>query len=1029
MSRVYVAEELRLRRKVVVKVLSPELAQGISVERFEREIQTVAALQHANIVPVLTAGDSNGLPFYTMPYVDGESLRARLARGLLAVPEVIGILRDVSKALAYAHQRGVVHRDIKPDNVLISGGVAVVTDFGIAKAISAARTSSGSATLTQIGTSIGTPAYMAPEQAAGDPDIDARADIYSLGAMAYELLTGQVVFADRTAQRMLAAHMSEAPEPITTFRPDLPASLADLVMSCLAKEPKDRPQSAGDIARVLDTITSGSGMQALPPALLGGPGMFRKALAMYAVAFVAVAILAKAAIVGIGLPDWVFPGALIVMALGLPVVLWTGYVQRVTRRAMAMTPTYTPGGTPSMTAHGTMATMALKAAPKMSWYKTARGGAYALGAFVAIIAAFMAMRAFGIGPAGSLVATGAIKSQDQLVVADFSVAGGDSLLARALTEAIRTDLRQSDIMRVVPASVVNETLKLMDKPATTPIDTGIARVIAARAGVKAVLGGDVAPLGTSYVLTARLITPSSGDVLAAFRETATDQRDLLAAVERLSRSLRAKLGESLRRIQAEPPLARVTTSSLEALRLYAQGLHVGDDLGDVPRGKALLLEAVAKDSTFAMAWRKLGAWSNNAGDPLAEVYAKKAVDNADHLTTRERYAALGSFHTTAGAGFDPEQAIAATKRLLEDDSTDATATVNTAIQLSTLGQLDSAIVYARRAARSGNTYARYHLAALVLEAGRLKEADSLLAESHRAAPGWPYRMSFDQGFYEAHSQYDSAEYRAAGSDPGSLSARASVQMTRGRLRAATATLEAKADTAARAGNFGVALDAVATESWIESTYRNHPAVAAAALQAAEAKYPLDKQPMSRRPYYQLAAAYAAAGRADRARQLIREGDQNYSPGLKKWFLEAGAIANGLTALAEKHPRDAIAALQHLYCGGTSPRTSSSTLAERCPEPFLAVAYEAVGDTVSERTVLEHYLGANGFFRGVTDPLVLGPSLQRLGELYEAKGDREGAAREYAKLVNVWKDADPELQPRVAEARRRLAKLTPVEKPR
>ena len=192
MSRVFVAEELRLKRKVVVKVLSPELAQGISVERFEREIQTVAALQHANIVPVLTAGDSNGLPFYTMPFVDGESLRSRLSRGPLAVPEVIGILRDVSKALAYAHQRGVVHRDIKPDNVLISGGVAVVTDFGIAKAISAARTSSGGATLTQIGTSIGTPAYMAPEQAAGDPDIDARADIYSLGAMAYELLTGQV---------------------------------------------------------------------------------------------------------------------------------------------------------------------------------------------------------------------------------------------------------------------------------------------------------------------------------------------------------------------------------------------------------------------------------------------------------------------------------------------------------------------------------------------------------------------------------------------------------------------------------------------------------------------------------------------------------------------------------------------------------------------------------------------------------------------------------------------------------------------
>jgi serine/threonine-protein kinase len=278
MSRVFVAEELRLKRKVVVKVLSPELAQGISVERFEREIQTVAALQQANIVPVHTAGDTNGLPYYTMPFVEGESLRARLARGPLAVTEVIGILRDVTRALAYAHQRGVVHRDIKPDNVLMSGGAAVVTDFGIAKAISAARTGSGSATLTQIGTSVGTPAYMAPEQAAGDPTVDQRADLYSLGAMAYELLAGQAPFAGLTPQRLLAAHMSEAPKPITEFRGDVPEPLAALVTQCLAKEAKDRPQSAADIARVLDTILGGSRMQAMPGVLLGGPRMFWKAL-------------------------------------------------------------------------------------------------------------------------------------------------------------------------------------------------------------------------------------------------------------------------------------------------------------------------------------------------------------------------------------------------------------------------------------------------------------------------------------------------------------------------------------------------------------------------------------------------------------------------------------------------------------------------------------------------------------------------------------------------------------------------------
>src|SRR6266540_1165894 len=220
MSRVFVAEETRLARRVVIKVLPPDLAAAISVDRFNREIQLSASLQHPHIVPLLAAGGHEDLLYYSMPFVEGEALRTRLSReGELPVRDAVRILTDVADALAYAHARGVVHRDIKPDNVLLSGHHAVVADFGVAKAVSQAKTESG---LTSVGVALGTPAYMAPEQAAGDPNIDHRADIYAFGAMAYETLTGRSPFAGLAPHQMLAAHVTEPVVPVTspiaTFR-------------------------------------------------------------------------------------------------------------------------------------------------------------------------------------------------------------------------------------------------------------------------------------------------------------------------------------------------------------------------------------------------------------------------------------------------------------------------------------------------------------------------------------------------------------------------------------------------------------------------------------------------------------------------------------------------------------------------------------------------------------------------------------------------------------------------------------------
>ncbi len=252
MSRVFLAEEKRLGRRVVVKVLSPELAAGLSADRFEREIRLAAQLQDPRIVPLLTTGHAGSLPFYTMPFVEGESLRARLARGPVTVEEALGILRDVALALDYAHAHQVVHRDIKPENVLLNRRTAVVTDFGIAKAITAATEGAPRDTITALGSVVGTPAYMAPEQAAGGA-VDHRTDLYAWGVLAYELLAGAHPFASRsTAQAVVAAHIADNPVPLSERLPHLPAPLVELVDRSLAKDPDHRPRNAAEILQVLD---------------------------------------------------------------------------------------------------------------------------------------------------------------------------------------------------------------------------------------------------------------------------------------------------------------------------------------------------------------------------------------------------------------------------------------------------------------------------------------------------------------------------------------------------------------------------------------------------------------------------------------------------------------------------------------------------------------------------------------------------------------------------------------------------------
>ena len=255
MSRVFVAKEHALGREVVIKVLPPDLAAGVNRDRFRREVQLAARLSHPYIVPLLHAGEHDELLWFTMPYIPGESLRTRLQRtGALKLPEVVKLLRDVVEELAYAHSRGVIHRDIKPGNILYDGQHAVVTDFGVAKALNAALPIGGPGH-TASGMAIGTPAYMAPEQLAADPAADQRVDIYAVGLLAYELLSGASPFAAPSPTATMTAQLTRIPEPLHQLRADVPPAFSDLVQHCLAKAPDDRPRDAQAVLAELDRVS------------------------------------------------------------------------------------------------------------------------------------------------------------------------------------------------------------------------------------------------------------------------------------------------------------------------------------------------------------------------------------------------------------------------------------------------------------------------------------------------------------------------------------------------------------------------------------------------------------------------------------------------------------------------------------------------------------------------------------------------------------------------------------------------------
>jgi tetratricopeptide (TPR) repeat protein len=1020
MSRVFLADEPALGRRVVIKVLPPEMAAGVNQDRFRREIQLAARLQHPHIVQLLAAGSEGDLLWYVMPYIEGESLRVKLAReSELPVKEVLRILREVTDALSYAHEQGVVHRDIKPDNILLAGKHALVTDFGVAKAV----TESSAGALTSLGMALGTPAYMAPEQASGDPHVDHRADLYALGAMAYEMLAGRPPFTGGNPQAVLAAHVTQAAAPVSSVRAAVPAALNAIVMRCLEKRAADRWQTAEELAPHLEALLTPSGgttpTLATPVVSSATEAALRRAhplrvAALFVVGSLVVLAASWWVVQRLGLPTWVWFAAIGLLVAGLPVVLLAGRHER--QRALARTT-------------GLMAAAPSGVLGRFTTFRGAViGGVLAFAGLAVGAGGFMALRAAGVGPFATLVSAGVLKERGGLVLADFLNRTIDSTLGESVTQALRIDLTRSTVVRLLEAQDLAAGLRRMQRDPGTPLTEDLAREIAQREGAAAVVVGEISPLGAGFVLAARVIAAGDGATLLAERETAADAGQLIDAVDRLSRKLREGIGESLRSIRAGEQLELVTTSSLEALRKYSQAQRAADAARNED-AVALLEEALRFDSTFAMAWRKLAVVLSNAQiDPTREINAAtRAYELRDRLPERERLVTTAFYYSNVE--LDHDKTISAYEQVLERWPDDIPALNNIALEYFTKRRFQDA----ERVTRHGVTVSPNTavLWANLLRAqglqGHFDAADSTLERWAAAAP--EARIRFISGFQLALARGDYARaWQYADSsgrlEQANLQAASRAQKSflftlggrlaeAGRLRREATEINVRRGARADA-YFGTAgtSGAAGQDLW----FRGRADRAIQRMDSVLRKHPLDSLPPASRPYLMLAQFYAQAGDVARAERFVQDYEREVPEVLRTGDSDR-FLAQGMIALAGDRAADALTAFR------TYRDREGCTL---CYLFEMGRAFDALEQPDSALAMFEAIatlpdMGPAG--RPATLPL----SYHRLGELFEAKGDREKAIEYYGKFADLWKDADPDLQPRVEEVRKRIAELAARER--